>query len=217
MAINLVIYQRYTEDSLWSAKVLEEPMNNIQMLLPPNCFFKSEFDEKWNKCIMDYPADIRLPTFGQVVISMKFESNVDTGLDYNKITMVYYKSIKYGKKFVCNNPNPKAELTRKDFDHDTWETYEKLDDELIWQIGDTSNKFILQIISKKSPPIECMKNYETCELYIYKPTKIVFHMDEETTNKIIKLQAEGKGFIPLPKQLQINQDTPGQTIVEEKK
>jgi hypothetical protein len=215
MAVNLLVYQKYKDDSMWAARVESEPMNDVKFLLPPECFFKSELADDWTKCITDYPADIRLPSVGRIVVCMQFESGVDAGLGFNKVAPVAYKTIKYGKKFVCKNPDPAAELTRKDFDHDTWENYLNMDKELIWKIGDTTNNFVVEIVAGKSAPIECQKNYESCDLYVYRPTKIIFHFNNKVADLIKKMYAEGKGFIRAPTfDAPTDTTTPGAGLIE---
>jgi hypothetical protein len=216
MAINLLVFQTY-KDALWAQKINTEPMNDIKFVLPSDCFYPSELHSDWKKCIIGYPSDIRLPAIGQIIMCMQFESGVDAGLGYNKSSPVMYKTIKYGKKFACKNPDPAAELTKADFNHDDWETYMSLEAEIVWKFGTTNDNFVIEIISKKIPPIECQKNYETCELYIYKPEKIVIHMNKPTADLIAKMHADGKGFIRLPESLatlSIDQSTPGSQVNE---
>jgi hypothetical protein len=198
MSINILIYQTYN-DALWRDR-MKEPMNDIKLALIPDHFFRSDHNPDWKVCNMTYPTDFRLPSVGQITCCLQYD-NQDLGPAFNKMAAVAYKTIKYGKKFICKNPDPACELTRKDFDHTTWENFNSSDDELIWKLGTVSNNFILEIVAKKTAPIEVFKNYENNELYIYKPNLIKFHMNAEVVKTIEKIYAEGRRGVELPAHL----------------
>jgi hypothetical protein len=202
--IKVLLYELY-KDSVWRQAADKNPILNKQIALIPQYAEPSQLVEGWSVYMMTDDIDEHLPPMGHLGVFMQF-GNEDAGPEYNISADVAYKSVKHGKPFQ-HNPSD-AVITREDLKHDEREKYDTLEKHIIWQVGSAKNKFIIEYFADLTDARDSRKNFETCELVLYKVTKFYVHVSPDTQVKIQKLFDSGVRGVPIPKELMDpNQET----------
>jgi hypothetical protein len=176
--LKFLIFEVY-KDSVWSKMAQKTPVVDNSYVLHPNNAFDSELIKDWKVFMLEPIQKLYLPPKAHIGAFMQFGPE-DMGPEYNMSSPAGYKSIKFGKEFKNTKTDPTQTLTRADFNHDTWEDYTSLDEMVIWQFGNNTNKFVLQVYGEKTEPCEARRNYETCELALYSMKKVYIHVSPDT-------------------------------------
>lgn len=195
--LKVLLYEIY-KDSLWRQAAEKNPIMSKQIALDPTYSQPSLLVNGWHVYMMMDSIDEYLPPMGHIGVFMQF-GNEDAGPDYNFATDVAYKTVKYGKPFP-HNPSDEI-ITRKDLNHDEREKYDTLEKNIVWTIGDKNNKFIVQYFAELIDGRDSRKNFETCELVLYKVTKFYVHVNQETQSKIQAFYETGARGVPIPQEL----------------